>query len=137
VKHVTLDMLYAGDGRHVGLDMQAGTYGDVGAVEYLIFGVAVLGAVLESVSPLAAILGGGEGLDVGYGAGELDMGPQVEAVCVGTEIVDIFGKRDVVWGGQGKAMVGEGGELLGRDELSVLVGAVLKGASNVRFTGGG
>jgi hypothetical protein len=46
VKHVALDMLYAGNGGDVGFDMQAGTYGDVGAVEYLLFSVAVLGAVL-------------------------------------------------------------------------------------------
>jgi hypothetical protein len=74
---------------------------------------------------------GREGTDVGDGGAELDVGPQVEAVCVGAEIVDILGQRDVVRGGLRKAMVGEGGELLGRDELSVLVGAVVEGASDV------
>lgn len=59
------------------------------------------------------------------------MRPQVEVVGIGAQILDILREADVVGSAGRETEVGERGELLGTDELCVVVGTVLEGAANV------
>ena len=62
---------------------------------------------------------------------EFDIGCKVEAVNVRLQIVDVLGKGDVIWGIKWESMIRKCCELLGANELCIVIGAVFEGAANV------
>ena len=100
-----------GDGRDIGLDVQAGAHRD---------GIAVPGACLpsvgdsDSVSPLAPAF---DLLDL---CQEANMWPEPEPVTVALQVLNVLHCRQVVDGFVVPAVVGEGGQLGGRDELCLI-----------------